>query len=119
MRKSSSVPLTLLATAAIAMPSGCDNRPREIRNCVDAQNHIVSDDRCDRPSSYVGGGGAGHYIYGGSSGGRVGDTVFGGAETPRAGAVIVSGESGVVRGGFGGEGEGGGRGEGGGHGGGE
>lgn len=118
MRKSQSVPITLLAAAAIAAPTACDNRPREIRNCVDAQNHIASDERCDHPSGYTGGGvpaGGYRYVYGGSSGGRTGDTVFGGSSSPKAGAVIVSGETGVSRGGFGGEGHG----EGGGHGGGE
>ncbi len=98
MRKSREVPLTLLATVALASMgtvglTGCHDEPR---HCVDAQNHLMPDDRCEYHS---GGGGAGiyHYVYGGSSGGHVGDTVVGGS---------------VSRGGFGGHGgEGGGGGE--------
>ena len=90
MRKSSAVPLTLLAVAALA--TGCHDRPVS-RNCVDAQGRIVPDTNCNTGSG--GGGGMGyHYIYGGSSGGRVGDAVVGGSTS----------ESGVSRGGFGGGG---------------
>lgn len=106
MRKSKTVPLTLLAAAALTVPPGCDSHPTEVRNCVDNQNHIVSDDRCAHPALY--GGGGYHFLYGGRSGGKSGDTVEGGFYEPEAGARIVSGESGVVRGGFGGEAEGGG-----------
>ncbi|HEX4006964.1 MAG TPA: hypothetical protein VHX60_12385 [Acidobacteriaceae bacterium] len=110
MRKSRAVPLTLLTAAALAASPGCDDRPTEVRHCVDSQNHIVSDDRCDHPSVYAGSYGPGgyRYLYGGASGGRTGDTVVGASDTPEAGARVVSGETeGVVRGGFGGEGEGG------------
>ena len=118
MRKSQTVPLTLLAAAAFSAGSGCDH-PREIRNCVDSQNHIVSDEKCDHPAAYGGyyGGGAGgyRYLYGGASGGSMGDTVVGGNANADPDATIVSGEHGTtVRGGFGGgEGEGGGHGGGG------
>lgn len=107
MRKSQAVPLTLLATAALAASTGCDDRPREVRNCVDNQNHIVPDDRCDHPSLYAGSYGYTNYryLYGGASGGRMGDTVIGGNANAEPGAVVVSGETGVARGGFGGEGE--------------
>jgi hypothetical protein len=110
MRKSQAVPLVLLAAAAIGTSPGCDDRPREVRNCVDDQNHIVSDQKCDHPGFYGGyyGGGSGgfRYVYGGASGGSMGDTVVGGSAAPATGAVIVSGETGTVRGGFGsGEGE--------------
>jgi hypothetical protein len=106
MRKSQAVPLTLLAAAALATSSGCDDHPREVRRCVDSQNHIVSDQKCDHPAFYGGyygtGSGGYRYLYGGSSGGDMGDTVVGGSATPEADSVIVSGESGeVVRGGFG------------------
>src|ERR1700738_896185 len=71
MRKSSAVPLTLLAVAALA--TGCHDRPVS-RNCVDAQGRIVPDTNCNTGTG--GGGGMGyHYIYGVSSGGRVGDAV--------------------------------------------
>ncbi|HTV15903.1 MAG TPA: hypothetical protein VME68_14375 [Acidobacteriaceae bacterium] len=119
MRKSQAVPFTLLAAAALTSGSGCDERPREVRNCVDGQNHIVSDQKCDHPAFYGGyygsGSGGYRYLYGGASGGNMGDTVVSGRVAPSEDAVIVSGEShGIVRGGFGG-----GEGEGSGHGGGE
>jgi hypothetical protein len=111
MRKSQAVPLTLLAAAALSSGSGCDDHPREVRNCVDGQNHIVSDQKCEHPSfygGYYGGGPWGfRYIYGGASGGNMGDTVVGGSATAESEAVVFSGETGsVIRGGFGG-GEGG------------
>ena len=96
MRKSTAVPLTLLAALA-AFATGCHDTP-ESRNCVDAQGRIVPDSNCNT-QSHGGAGGLGyHYIYGGSSGGRVGDAVVGGSATP--------GESGVSRGGLGGHGGG-------------
>jgi hypothetical protein len=112
MRKSRTVPLTLLAAAALAASPGCDDRPREVSNCVDNQSHIVSDQKCEHPAFYGGSYGGGsngfHYIYGGSSGGHMNDTVVGESLAPAPGAVVVSGETGISRGGFGGgEGEGG------------
>jgi hypothetical protein len=95
MRKSSAVPLTLLAALA-AFTTGCRDTP-ESRNCVDAQGRIVPESNCSTGPSSAGVGGY-HYIYGGASGGRVGDAVVGGSTTP---------SSGVSRGGFGG-GDGGG-----------
>jgi hypothetical protein len=77
MRKSQEVPLTLLAVVALSMTACRDKH----RDCVDAQNHLVSDSGCRA------GGSGGHYIYGGSSGGHAGDAVVGGS---------------VSRGGFGG-----------------
>ena len=88
MRRSSAVPLTLLAAVA-AFATGCHDEPR---HCVDAQGRIVADTTCSNPASGTGGF---HYIYGGSSGGHVGDTVVGGSTTP---------SDGVSRGGFGGGG---------------
>ena len=87
MRKSSEVPLTLLAAAAM-MTLGCHDQPR---HCVDAQNHLMPDSTCEAHS----GSGGYHYVWGGSSGGHYGDSVVG---------------SSVSRGGFGhgGGGEGGG-----------
>ena len=106
MRRSKDVSLTLLTALALSS-TACDNRPIEVRNCVDAQGRIVPDPDCRQHSS--GGGGGYHYIYGGTSGGHDGDTVVGGSAEPEAGAKVVSGEEGVARGGFGhagGEGEG-------------
>lgn len=91
MRKSSEVPITILAALAL-FTTGCRD---EVQNCVDAQGHIVPDSSCQSPPA----GAAYHYIYGGSSGGHIGDTVFGGSTTP---------SSGIFRGGFGhGDGDGG------------
>jgi hypothetical protein len=105
MRKSQAVPLVLLAAAALGTGSACDDHPREVRNCVDGQNHIVSDQKCDHPGFYGGYYGSGpggfRYVYGGASGGNMGDAVVGGNPDPAPGAVIVSGETGTVRGGFG------------------
>jgi hypothetical protein len=95
MRKSSQVPITILAAvAAIAVVAisddGC-NGPSGPRSCVDAQSHLAPDANC---KSSVGSGY--HFVYGGSSGGHFGDIVIGASE------------SGVSRGGFGhGGGEGG------------
>lgn len=86
MRRSSAVPLTLLAAVA-AFATGCHDQPR---HCVDAEGRIVADTNC---SGSTPGGGGFRYIYGGSSGGRIGDTVVGGSATP---------SDGVSRGGFGG-----------------
>jgi hypothetical protein len=88
MRKSSEVPLTILAAAAM-LTIGCRDEPR---HCVDAQNHLMPDSTCEAHSTGYGGY---HYVYGGSSGGHYGDMVLG---------------SSVSRGGFGhgGGGEGGG-----------
>jgi hypothetical protein len=121
MRKSGAVPLTLLATAALAAVSGCNDHPKELRNCVDAENHIVRDSLCNpSPSPGRSGGGGYHFVYGGASGGGIDDTVVGGSNEPEAGAEVVSGESGaVVRGGFGSSESGAHGGEGGGEGGGE
>jgi hypothetical protein len=105
-RKSKAVPLTILTAIALATTAACNNRRKEVRDCVDAQNHIVPDGRCQSPGGSGGGGaGAYHYVYGGASGGNVGDTVSGGSSTPEAGAEVVSEET--ARGGFGHGGEGG------------
>ncbi|HEY1500450.1 MAG TPA: hypothetical protein VGF88_12785 [Acidobacteriaceae bacterium] len=104
MRKSQAISLTLLAAVFVSLPTGCEHQPpTQVRNCVDDQKLIVSDDACDNapftgsaivPGTY-------HYIYGGASGGQHGDTVVGGSWRPQAGARIVSGDTGaVVHGGF-------------------
>jgi hypothetical protein len=68
MRRSKDVSLTLLTALALST-TACDNRPVEVRNCVDTQGHIVPDFDCQEHSTGGGGGGY-HYIYGGASGGR-------------------------------------------------
>jgi hypothetical protein len=88
MRKSSEVPLKLLAALA-KFVTGRSDVP-ETCYCVDEQRRIVPDINC-QTSSF---GTSFHYIYGGSSGGNIGDTVVGGSTMP-------SNERGVFRGGFG------------------
>ncbi len=68
MRKSSEVPLTLLAAAAMAS-IGCHNGPR---HCVDAQHRLLPDSYCEEHHE-----GGYFYVYGGSSGGHFGDVVVG------------------------------------------
>jgi hypothetical protein len=87
MRKSTVVPLTILAS--LALFPGCRNR-YEGRNCVDETGRITPDRNCEASSP---GGTPYHYVYGGASGGRIGDRVIGGHATPS--------EAGVTRGGFG------------------
>ena len=111
-RKSRAVPLTILTAVALATTAACNDHREEVRDCVDAQNHIVPDGQCRAPGGSIpsggGGGGGYHYIYGGASGGNIGDEVSGGSSTPEPGAEVVS--EGVARGGFG-HGGGGGEGE--------
>jgi hypothetical protein len=97
MRRSAHVHTVLLMTLAASLTGGC-RAPEEVRNCVDAQNHIRPDQDCERSH---GGGGGFHYVYGGSSGGREGDTVVGGREEPTPGARVTTDSEGVSRGGFG------------------
>jgi hypothetical protein len=85
MRKSSEVPLTLLAAVALAS-IGCSDEPR---HCVDAQNHLMSDSACEQKQNTPTGAHGFHFVSGGSSGGHIGDTVVGASE------------SGISRGGFG------------------
>lgn len=117
MRKSREVPLTILTSIAIFGGIGCQ-QPTEVRNCVDANNHIVPDKNCQMSTPAGGGGGSAYrYVYGGASGEQVGDTVYNSKSAPEEGVEIISGEEAVSRGGFGhssGEGEGGESGHGGG-----
>jgi hypothetical protein len=98
MRKSSDVPLNLLAALA-KFVTGRGDAP-ETCYCVDEQRRIVPEINCQSSSL----GTTYHYIYGGSSSGQIGDTVVGGSTLP-------SNEGEVIRGGFGysggGEGAGG------------
>jgi hypothetical protein len=97
MRKSSDVPIALLA--AFALLTAACHEP-ETRNCVDAQGRIVPDADCQNQSPGVP---VYHFVYGGSSGGHFGDTVIGGSTTPS--------DAGIFRGGFGHGGSGGDAGE--------
>jgi hypothetical protein len=87
MRKSTVVPLTILAS--LALIPGCRNRFGS-RNCVDELGRIAPDSNCQASAP---GGSRYRYVYGGASGGHIGDRVIGGRATPA--------EGGVTRGGFG------------------
>jgi len=117
MKKSKSVPLTILASVAALAMSGC-SRKTELQRCVDQQQRIVDDRLCDQqqslqqqpnrtpyyPRAYY----PYHWWYGGSSGGRFGDSIVGGAANPtrgfssiRAGSSGSGAHGGTSRGGFG------------------
>jgi len=110
MKKSASVPLTILASVAALATAGCSRRT-EMQRCVDQQQRVVDDRLCDqqqRARPYYGPYVPYHWWYGGASGGRFGDTVVGGAGTPTRGfSAVRAGEGGsgahggTSRGGFG------------------
>ncbi|HLI76608.1 MAG TPA: hypothetical protein VKV02_06645 [Acidobacteriaceae bacterium] len=120
MRRSAQVTAPLLASAAVALLSGCHHGP-EMQRCVDAQNRVADPGYCQANAhgGYYGGTGGYHFYYGGSGNYAPGSIVTDGSTTPVPGHSY-SMTSGTARGGFGssfggGHGEGG---EGGGHGGG-
>lgn len=128
MRRSSAVAAPLLASAAVALLSGCHNP--EMQRCVDANNRVVDPSFCkDLPASngqslsganagvtgHAYGGGGFHYYYGGSGGYDVGSVARGGSTAPAVGHSYST-TTGTARGGFGssfGSGERGGHGGGG------
>ena len=106
MKRSLQVSAPLLASAALAVLTGCHQRP-EPQRCVDDQNHVVDPKFCanlpqpaPNQQNHVGYGPLFlpyHYIYGGSGGFTPGAIVTGGSLTPLAGHSYSS----TVRGGFG------------------
>jgi hypothetical protein len=112
MRRSAHVVAPLLASAAVALLTGC--RSQEMQRCVDENNRIVDPSLCKTPSAPRAHGY--HFYYGGSGGYVPGSYVRGGSAYPLSGHSYST-TSGTSRGGFGSSfgGEGG---EGGGHGGG-
>ena len=105
MKKSASVPLTILASVAALAMSGC-NRRTEVQRCLDDQQRIVDDRLCDQARPYSGVYPHYHWWYGGASGGRFGDTVMGGGSSLSPGfSSVRAGEGGAhggtSRGGFG------------------
>jgi hypothetical protein len=105
MKKSASVPLTILASVAALAMSGC-NRRTELQRCADEQKRIVDDRMCDQRQPYTGMYPRYHWWYGGASGGRYGDAIVGGGGSPTAGfSSVRAGEGGAhggtTRGGFG------------------
>ncbi len=116
MRRSTQVTAPLLASAAVALLTGCHSGP-EMQRCVDAQNRVADPTLC-RTGSNSGGGGY-HYYYGGHGNYAPGSTATDGSSTPESGHSY-SITNGTARGGFGSSFGGGGEGGegGGGHGGG-
>lgn len=126
MRRSAHVAAPLLASAALAMLTGC--RKPEMQRCVDDHGAVVADNLCQNqplqqnngvPYYHPYGGGSYRWYYGGLGGYSAGTIVGGGGYAPLPGHSYASSTS---RGGFGsthaGSGEGGHGGEGGSHGGG-
>ena len=113
MKRSVQVSAPLLASAALAVLTGC--HPPEMQRCVDAQNHVVDQKFCaNLPpqqgiNSGVGPGGMGfypyRYYYGGGGGWNLGSTVYGGGYTSYSGHSYTTSSSAAhsstSRGGFG------------------
>jgi hypothetical protein len=106
MKKSKSVPATVVAAVAAMILTGCHSNPTEVRRCIDAKGNVIPDTMCSTGgsmggSSYYGS----HWVYGGSmSGSRLG----GYHSSPSSGASISDGSGhSVSRGGFGSHGSGG------------
>ncbi len=111
MRRSSHVAAPILASAAVALLSGCHHGP-DMQRCVDAQNRVADPALCQTGHSAGGYGGSGyHYYYGGRGNYAPGSVVTDGTTTPEAGHSYST-TSGTARGGFGSS-FGGGHGEGG------
>jgi hypothetical protein len=111
MRRSTTVFAPLLATAAVALLSGCHQTP-EMQRCVDEKNHVVDPSFCKTlpvagqpqpgqsngnmiflPPMY-------HYYYGGWGGYGIGSLAGGGGFSPSSGHSY-SINNGTSRGGFG------------------
>jgi hypothetical protein len=110
MKRSKHVAAPLLASAALAMLTGC--RQAQMKRCVDEHNVVVDESLCEAQqgqqnnNNYHPGIGGFHYYYGGNGTYFPGSTVSGGSFTPSAGYSYAT-----SRGGFGssfGGGEGGG-----------
>lgn len=124
---------TLLAAAAVSAVAlgGCSNQTTTAR-CVDKNGNVLPDSVCQNNGTGYGGGGSyggsgggatagqGRWVYGGEGGTSPGSRATGFSTTAPDSGDISSPSGTVVRGGFGGEGEGhgGDGGDGGGHGGG-
>lgn len=102
MRRSTTVLAPLLASAAVALLSGCGP---EMQRCVDQQNHVVNSSFCQSQPSHattpiVPGRPFYRYYYGGGGSYSFGSAATGGRFTPESG-VNYSTTSGTARGGFG------------------
>jgi hypothetical protein len=109
MRRSTQVVAPLLASAAVALLSGCHSGP-EMQRCVDQQNHVVDPSFCKNLPQPDAKNNTSHpgmpfiypyrFYYGGSGGYALGSTVSGGGFVPSSGHSY-SLSSGTSRGGFG------------------
>ena len=97
MKKSASVTLGILATAACLL-SAC-NRNSEMQRCVGPDDMVVEDRNCESPPSTAHPGFY-HWYYGGRGGYDIGSRASGGGLSPSPGMSSVRGSS-VSRGGFG------------------
>jgi len=98
MKRSVQVTAPLLASAALALLTGCR---QPMKRCVDDHNVVVDDGLCEAQQSQQHyGGGTGyypyHYYYGGSGGFGRGSFATGGSTAPKAGVSYST-----SRGGFG------------------
>lgn len=101
MKKSAKVTVTFLSSFAAAVMNSCDHDGDwvEAKRCINPDNVVVEDQRCEdqaRPGGHFGGY---HYYYGGR-GYYPGDVVSGGGRTPAEGVGYES-PSRIARGGFG------------------
>ena len=88
MKRSAHVTAPLLAAAALAVTTGCHDRP-EMQRCVDEQNRVVAQSFCQNlpPVTGTNPGTFGYfpryrYYYGGLGGWNTGSIVSGGGYTP-------------------------------------
>jgi hypothetical protein len=110
-KRSVQVSSPLVATAAVAILTGC-HQP-EMQRCVDAQNRVVDQSFCQNLPRQNSGSVGGpmifpyHYYYGGGGGWYPGTVVYGGSSTAFSGhsytmsSSAAHSVSGTSRGGFG------------------
>lgn len=105
MRRSKQVVAPILASAAVALLSGC--KP-DMQRCVDENNHVVDPGYCNTlqqgsSQTTVGPSGGAHvyrWYYGGGGSYASGSTVTNGSYTPESGHSYST-TNGTARGGFG------------------
>lgn len=97
MRRSRVVVAPILASAAVALLSGC--KP-EMQRCVDENNHVVDPSFCNTRTTVTPGGHFYRWYYGGSGSYYPGTVVRGGGYTAESGHSYST-TSGTARGGFG------------------
>lgn len=104
MKKSTGVPLTLMASVAAIAASACNGSDRSASRCVDQNNVVVADSLCGPEKERAAGGFYPyHPYYGGYGGFVIGSMARGGSFSPSARS---SSSEGVSRGGFGATGRG-------------